>query len=116
MAVYSGKDATTSAGSHVTSWSASVTSNNSAWASSETNGFKDRVAGVKEATCSIEGKFDASASFVPGTEYSLTLTASTGSIAGNFLCDSYSVEVDINDGEVVGYSAEFSSNGAITVS
>ena len=116
MAVYSGKDATTSAGSHVTSWSASVTSNNSSWASSATNGFKDRVVGVKEATCSIEGKWDSSASFVPGTEYSLTLTASTGTISGDFLCDSFSVEVDINDGEVVGYSAEFSSNGTVTVS
>lgn len=119
MAVYSGKGGTVSAGgaiAQVTSFSFNTTSNNSSWGSTSTNGYKDRVAGVKDGSGSIEGKWNGSAPVTPGAEVALTLTLDTGTISCQAFVDSLSVEVDINDGEAVSWSAEVSANGAVTVS
>ena len=118
MAVYSGTGGTATGGgssSQITSWSFNPTSNNSAWGSSSTNGYKDRVVGVKDGSGSIEGKWDGSQAMVEGSEYTLVLTANTGAFTVAAVIDSFSVEVDIDDGEVVRWSAEFSINGSWSV-
>ena len=116
MAVFSGVGGSVTGGgssAQITSWSFNPTSNNSSWGSSSTNGYKDRVAGVKDGSGSVEGKWDGSQAMVEGTEYTLVLNTSGGT-AFTVPCfiDSFSVEVDIDEGEVVGWSAEFSINGA----
>jgi len=112
MAVYSGTGGTVNSVTQITSWSFNPTSNNSAWGSSSTNGYKDRVVGVKDGSGSIEGKWDGTAPYTVGAEVSLSLVANTGSFTVPAVIDSFSVEVDVDDGEVVGWSAEFSINGA----
>ena len=115
MTVYSGKGGTCSdGGDQITSWSLSITSNNSSWGSTSTNGYKDRVVGVKEGSGSIEGKWNGSAPFTVGESTTLTLGTGSGTFGVPCLIDGLSLDVNIDDGEVVGWSAEFSSNGAIT--
>ena len=114
MTVYSGTGGTSSAGGdQITSWSLSITSNNSSWGSTATNGYKDRVVGVKEGSGSIEGKWNGSAPFAVGASVTLTLGTGSGSFSVPCLIDGLSLDVNVDDGEVVGWSAEFSSNGAI---
>jgi hypothetical protein len=105
--------------SEITKWSFNPTSNNSAWASSDTSGYKKRVAGVKDGSGSIEGVFDEEdeiyLTFEPGDSITLKLYIDASKYYSvPSLIDSFSIEVDLNDGEVVGWSADFSINGAWT--
>ncbi len=103
----------------VTGWSFKPSSNNSAWGSSDSSGYKKRVAGTKDGSGSIEGKYDPSTSFIGvidvGTEVTLLLYINaTKYYSVPSIIDSYDLSVDINDGEVVGFSADFSTNGTWT--
>lgn len=118
MAVISGKDGTVSFGSSVTDatgWSLSLTSNNPAYGSSDTSGYKKRVAGVKDWSGSYSGKLNGTT--VPTLGASVTVSFSTdGTTAwsGTAVCDAVNIEVDMDDGDVVGYSVDFSGNSVVT--
>jgi len=102
----SGKDGTASLGGNVTSWSLTKTQNNPSYASSETSGFKKRVAGIRDITASFEGKTGGTIPDV-GDEGTLTLTVKTG-VTFVFGCviASVSGEGDFDEGEITTYTAE----------
>jgi hypothetical protein len=111
MAVISGKDGSAN-GTQVTSWSFNPTSNNPAFATEDTNGWKDRVAGIKDGSGSVEGKWDAAASFTAGAEVTMVLSDGTNSYSFQAFIDTFSVEVNADDGEPVSWTADFSTSGA----
>ena len=116
MATISGKDGSVGSYAEITSWSLNITSNNSAYASSDTAGYKKRVAGTKDVTGSMEGKWNGSMQVTPGdaiTGLALNLDA-TQSYTLDAVVDSFSLEVDVDDGEVIGWSADFSVKGTTT--
>ncbi len=119
MAAISGKDGsvTWNAGnvSHITHWTCTETANNSAWASSSTAGYKNRVAGVKDWRGTFSAKYDGTITPTVGQAAALVLKLdATEQLSGNAIIDSIELEVDIDEGEVVGYRCEFSGNGALT--
>jgi len=123
MAVASGRGGTVSIGSalaNVTSWSYSASANTSAWGSNDTDGYKDRVYGVKEASGSVEFKLATAGGFpadVGTAAVAITLSDGDGTrFSGNCFVDSISVELDADSGEVVGGTIEWSSDGSFTIS
>lgn len=123
MAAISGKDGRILVAgtgvAHCTKWSFNPKSNNPAWASCDTNGFKTRVGGVKDGSGSMEGKFDTAHPFYDAMDVGTEITALLYINATMFysipaIIDDYSIEVDMNEGEVVGWSANFSTRGAWT--
>ena len=113
----SGKDGSVSGGgasTQITAWSMSASASNSSWGSSSTNGYKDRLGGVVDGSGSVEGKWDGSQAMVEGTSYTLTLDTGNGSWSVPCICDSYSLDVNVDDGEVVSWSADFSIDGEYT--
>lgn len=123
MAGQSGKDGKVLAGAtqlaEITKWTFNPKSNNPAWASSDSAGYKKRVAGVKDGGGSIEGKFDSSSKFytlvAEGDEVTLKLYLdATRYYSVPAIIDDYSLTVDMDTGDVVGWSANFSTNGAWT--
>jgi len=116
MAALSGKDGTVSLGSSIddaTGWSISSTSNNPSYASSSTSGVKQRVAGVKDCTGSFSAKGTCGVSAGSTAALSLTYDGTT-TISLNVIVDAVNVEVDMDDGDVVGYTVDWSGNGAVT--
>lgn len=101
----------------ITGWRLTKTANNPAWASSSTAGWKDRVVGVKDASGSFDYKFDAT-NFVPieeGDDLQLKLYVNASKFyTVNAVIDSVSIEVDMNDGEVVGGTCDFSTQLVVT--
>lgn len=123
MPVLSGKDGTVTWNSaqvsQITHWRCTETVHNSAWASSSTGGYKNRVAGTKDWRGAFAGKYDGTIAATVGqgsigmpVELVLTIGPSE-SLTGNAIIDSIHLEVDIDNGEVVGYLAEFSGNGPL---
>ena len=120
MAVISGKDGTVSVGgavSDATSWSLSLTSNNPSWASPSTSGYKNRVSGIKDTTGSYSAKANGTIP-VPGASHASCAFTLDGSTTWtlNVVIDAVNLEVDMDDGDVVGYSVDFSGNSAVTTS
>ena len=124
MSGLSGKNGTILIGAvaiaEITGWSFNPTSNNPSWSGNTNSGYKARVAGVKDASGSFEFKVqDATevAKFEVGTLLTLLLHAD-GSTTLDYsvpsIVDGVTVEVDIDDGDVVSGSCDFSSNGAWT--
>jgi len=115
MAGISGKDGKVEIGglqvAEITKWSFNTTSNNASWASSDTAGYKTRVVGSKDGSGSMEGKLDPDVG-IPlevGDEPVLTLRLDdTHYYTVYAVVDSFDLEVDIDDGDVVGWSADFS--------
>lgn len=122
MAVISGKDGTLKQGTttiaNVTNWKVNQISNNSAWASNSTSGFKNRVAGVKDWNGTFSMKRDTSA-VVPitiGTIYALHLLEDgTKEYSGDAIIDNIEEAVDIDNGESISLEVTFSGAGALTV-
>jgi hypothetical protein len=123
MAGISGKDGSVLVAStpvaEITKWTFNAKSNNPAWASSDSAGYKKRVAGVKDGSGSIEMKYDPSNSFLAQADVGTSATLKLYINATKFfsvpaIFDSYDFEVDLDDGDVVGVSADFSANGAWT--
>ena len=118
MVNYSGKDGSVLIGgstvAHITSWSFNPTSNNPSWASSSTFGFKTRLAGVQDGSGSMEGKLTSWA--LPfqmpgevGDKVVLILRVVTGvDFTVRAIIDSITYNVDVDDGDVVSWSADFS--------
>lgn len=110
MAVISGKNGSVGSYSEITGWSLNWTSNNPSYASSDTAGWKKRVAGMQDVTGSFEGKWDGSAEVAAGDEVSglvLNLDASQ-SYTLDAVIDGVSFECNIDDGEIIGFSVDFS--------
>lgn len=120
---FSGKDGTVKIGStdvcEIRNWKFNPKSNNPKYASNKTSGYKRTVAGVKEATGSMSGAWDNANDFLAvvdvGTDVTLKLyTNTTKFFSVPAVIDDVSVNVDVDNGEIVGWDANFSSNGAWT--
>jgi hypothetical protein len=104
MAVISGKDGKVMIGAatvaDITYWTFATSAQNPAYASSATAGHRKRVGGVKDGGGLIRGKLD--------------LADAVTEDLNEALIDRLRFEVDIDSGDVVGWEAEFSTNGAWT--
>ena len=122
MTVESGKNGTVKIGAtpivDVTSWTLDQEITTSRYASNNTSGFKATVGGVRSATGTIECKWDGAAAGVLITDgVSVTLllyTNATELYTVPAILKNHKLKVDINDGEVIGFTSDFESNGSIT--
>lgn len=127
MALHSGKTGTVTWNSgtvsHVTSWQCTETVNSSAWGSSNTAGYKHRVAGTKDWSGTFAAKYDSSIAPVVGegtraegaTPVSLVLTLATNeTLTGNAMIESVALDVNVDTGDVIGYTCTFGGNGPLT--
>lgn len=104
----------------ITTWTFTTTSNNSAWASSTDPGYKKRVGGVRDCSGTVNGKFNGDIEqyndLEAGSSVTLTLKINTANYyAVPAIIDEFNIEVDMDNGEVVGWSMNFSGNGAWSV-
>ncbi len=123
MAAQSGKNGNVVSGSddiaHVTNWTWNPSSNNPDWASSDTSGYKKRVAGIKDGTGTVDFKYDFTdrihSTLDVGSEVTLKLYLNaTDYFSVPAIVDDISYEVNINEGDVVGGTLTFSQNGEWT--
>ena len=115
MATISGKDGQVNSFDDITGWTINVTSNNAAYASSSTGGWKKRVPGVKDWSGTFSGKFNGELPVAEGEEVALTLTLDgSSSFSGDAVIDQITLQVDVDDGDVVGFTASFSGSGELT--
>ncbi|GAB4133034.1 MAG: hypothetical protein Kow0040_14760 [Thermogutta sp.] len=125
MAAISGKEGKVKVGTtevaQVTKWSFEETAEVDKFAHSGSAGYKDGVAGSKDVKGSIEAKFAESGTqpFDVGDRVSLELLTDggatpKGSLSGDAIIASISLEVDIDGGGAVGFSASFEGVGAWT--
>ena len=74
----SGRDGSVDVGgsavAEVTGWRFNPTSNNSAWASSDTSGYKNRIKGVLDGSGSIDFKLDKDSSQATSLEVGTEVT------------------------------------------
>lgn len=88
-------------------------------ATSADAGWKVAVAGTKSGTGTIKGPWDsadpADDHVDVGTSVSLKLyTTATAYYSLTAIISEFTVEVDIDNGEIVGWNASFTASGAIT--
>ena len=100
-------------------WSFNPKSNNPAYASNKTSGYKRRVPGVKDGSGSLEGAWDPASPAISvievGTEVTLLLyITATQNYSVPSVIDSFKLDVDVDEGEIVSWTADFSTNGAWT--
>lgn len=100
-------------------WNFSPKSNNPAYASNKTGGYKARVAGIKDGSGSIDGKYDPAEPIMAvldvGTEVTLKLyLTATVFYSVPSIIDTLKINVDIDTGDIVSWTADFSTNGAWT--
>jgi hypothetical protein len=103
----------------ITDWSFNTSANVTAWGSSSSAGFKKRKAGTKDGSGSFSGKLDDSDVILDhctqGAEVTLKLGFATGKeFTVPAVVESVDWKVDIDSGEVVGWTVNFGSNGAWT--
>ncbi len=122
MATISGKDGQVKIGSttlaEITKWTLTTTAQNPAYASSATQGWKTRREGVRDASGTLNLKLDLadpiSDDFDEGSAVTLLLYLdSTRFYTVPAIIDSLGWEVDIDNGEVIGGTAEYSATGPI---
>lgn len=120
---YSGKDGTVKIGStdvaEIRNWKFNPKSNNPKYASNKTSGYKRTVAGVKEGSGSMSGAWDHAIDFLSvvdvGTSADLKLyTDTTHFFLVPSVIDDCSINVDVDNGEIVSWDSNFSANGAWT--
>jgi hypothetical protein len=123
MATLSGKDGKLKLGAttiaDVTSWILETRSQNHAYASSSTSGYRRRVAGVRDGGGRIDFKLDfadpITDDFDVGSQVTLLLHLdATRFYSVPAVIDVLRFEVDVDTGDVIGGRAEFSTNGAWT--
>ena len=123
MAAISGIGGSVDSGSElaeITTWTFTTTSNNPAWASSTNPGYKKRVGGVRDCSGTVNGKFNGALTdydaLEAGSSVTLTLKLNdTHYYTVPAFVDEFNVEVDMDNGDVVGWSLNFSGNGAWSV-
>lgn len=126
MAGISGKDGTVAtaggAVAEVTNWKLDMTSNNPAFASSDSAGAKQRVPGVKDGSGSLEAvalvaDTGVDSELDEGDLVTLTLDTGDGPVyTVPSIIDKVAMEVDVDDGNLVKYAIDFSIDGAWTLS
>ena len=72
------------------------------------------MAGIKDTSGSYSAKFNASVPTVGSEAAGIFTLNGTKSWSLNLIIDSVNIEVDMDDGDVVGYSVDWSGNGAVT--
>jgi hypothetical protein len=103
----------------LTKWTFNPKCSNPSYASNRTQGYKQRVVGIKDASGRLEVKLDPTAPFTVymdvGTFIALALTTVAGqTLSLEAIVDSYTLTVDIDTGEVIGAQVDYSSSGAWT--
>lgn len=124
---FSGAGGSVNGVTEITNWSLTKTSNNPAYASGATDGVKTRKPGVKDSNGSVQFKLPGSGAlpYDEGEEVTLQLATGTGApgwaspVTGHTfnvpaIIDQIQLEVDVDNGEIVGGSFDFSGTGAIT--
>lgn len=120
---FSGKDGTvkiaTTDVAEIRNWKFNPKANNPKYASNKTSGYKRTVAGVKEGSGSMSGAWDHAIDFLAvvdvGTSVTLKLyTDTTHFFSVPSVIDDCSVNVDVENGEIVSWDSNFSTNGAWT--
>jgi hypothetical protein len=123
MATISGKNGRIKIGSttlaDITLWQLTTKAGNPAYASSATQGWKTRREGVRDASGTVRFKLDLADPITDDFDEGDAVTLLLHLDATRFytvpaIIDSLAWEVDINDGDVIGGVAEFSSTGPIT--
>lgn len=97
-----------------TKWTWNPKNETQAYASSDTGGWRKRLPGVYDGSGSWECKAQSATPPVkPGALVSLTLTLATGVAfaAGPAIIDDISTEVDLDTGNIVAWTINFSANG-----
>ena len=105
--------------SRVTQWSVNPTlASSSEWGDSDAAGFTNRAAGRKDGTSETEGKYDTGAEvfdlFQPEDIVIETLWLDNVSLYWDFpraLCTDFSLTVDIDTEEVIGWTASWGADG-----
>lgn len=90
-----------------------------AYSSNKTGGFKRKVTGIKDGKGSIEGVWDPAAPLPSQMEVGQTLAAAALTKAGqqytyNALFADNKVSVDIDTGDIIGWTSDYEVDGAWT--
>ncbi len=119
----SGKDGDVKIGStqiaEITKWGFNPKANVPKYASNKTGGYKAAVAGIKDGSGSLEGKWDpaipATTVIAPGTSVTLKLYINATQFwSVPSIIEGFKHDVDLDTGEIVSWSADFQTNGAWT--
>jgi hypothetical protein len=100
--------------SELRNWKATAKSNNAAFATNATPGFKRRVSGTKDIEVSFQMLDDPAGTIAEGDHVTLVLKK-TSSITWKtvpVVIDSIDVNVDIDDGKEVSYDVKASGDGS----
>lgn len=105
--------------SELTKWTFNPKTNCPAWASNKSGGFKKRVAGIRDASGSLEGKWDPTNPITSGLQDGAMVTLNLITMAGSqftvpAIIEGLKVDVDIDSGQPVAWSADFSITGPWT--
>ncbi|MBI2826706.1 MAG: hypothetical protein HYX69_18700 [Planctomycetia bacterium] len=123
MSTISGKDGKVLIGAtalaEITDWTFRATSNNQAYASSSTGGYRKRVPGVKDGSGTIGFKLDPADPITDDLDEGAAVTLLLYLDATHFytvpaVIDAIHLAVDITSGDVLGGTAMFSASGAWT--
>ena len=123
MAVFCGKDGTVKISGtdlpEITKWKFTTEVNAQEYSSNNTAGYKVKVCGSKSGSGTIEGKMDDADPITDHFEEGDTVTLvlylnATLNISVPALITKMDFEVNIDDSEIVGWSADFESSGAYT--
>jgi len=105
---------------HISNWQISKSSNNSAVATNNTNGWKARTCGVKDSTGSFTYVIPFGNASMPVAEGSCveaqfhTDGTATNYYSQTIIIDQVDLESDINDGNFLEYNVTFSGAGPLT--
>ena len=109
----------------ITQWAVNPTlATSTEWGDSDSAGFTNRAPGRKDATFTAEGKFDSGVRnafdlFQPGDILLVLLyLVADGSIRYNFpraLCTDFSLTVNVDSEEVIGWSSSWGADGEYSV-
>lgn len=111
-----------SAVARTTKWDVNPTlAGGSEWGDSDSNGFTNRAAGRKDCTFNAEGKYDSTSEiydiFQPEDIAAVKLYLASGGVYWNFpraLCNDFSLSVDIDTEEVIGWTSGWGADGEFT--
>ena len=99
-----------------TSWSITQTSNNPAFGSTDTQGHKTRVGGVKDNTGTFNAKYNGAIPLDAGDSGDGVFTVDgTATYTVPIIIDQIALEVDMDDGDVVGYAVDWSGCGPVVI-
>lgn len=109
----------TSLVARTTNWSVNPTmASSSEWGDSDSSGYTNRAAGRRDATFDAEGKYDTNSEqfdlFVPGDIVICVLWLNNSSLYYDFpraLCSDFSLTVDIDSEEVIGWTSSWGADG-----